>query len=64
MTEGIERDDVDWTLTTWEGSRRAQIERWASMPLDRILEAQEEMAALSRDLQRQSDEIGPRAPDN
>lgn len=61
MTERRDRDDIDWSLTTWEGSRRAQLERWASMSLDRILEAQEEMAELSRDLARQASEIGTRA---
>jgi hypothetical protein len=62
MTERPEHDDIDWQLTTWEGSRRAQIEQWASMSLDRILEAQEEMAAISRDLQRQSGQAGMRVP--
>jgi hypothetical protein len=56
MTERPERDHIDWSLTTWEGSRREQIERWASMSLDRIVEAQEEMAELSRDLARQASE--------
>ncbi len=54
MTDRPEPDFVDWSLTTWEGSRRAQLERWASMSLDQILEAQEDMAELSRDLARQS----------
>ena len=54
MSERPEPNRVDWSLTTWEGNRRAQMELWASMTLDRILKAQEEMAELSRDLARQS----------
>lgn len=54
MTERSEIEHIDWSLTTWEGSRRAQIERWAEMSLDQILEAQEEMAELSRDLAGQA----------
>jgi hypothetical protein len=54
VSERSEPDGIDWSLTTWEGNRRAQMELWASMTLDRILEAQEEMAELSRDLARQS----------
>jgi hypothetical protein len=57
MTERSEPEIMDWSLTTWEGNRRAQMELWASMTLDRILEAQEEMAELSRDLARQSGHI-------
>jgi len=60
MSEATRRDAIDWQLTTWEGSRRAQIERWATMSLDRILEAQEEMAEVSRDLARQA--TAPTAP--
>ncbi len=54
MTDRREPDGIDWSLTTWEGSRRAQLERWASMSLDQILESQEEMAELSADLARQA----------
>lgn len=53
MSEQPEPKAIDWTLTTWEGSRRAQLEDWAAMSLDEILEAQEEMAELSADLARQ-----------
>ncbi len=45
----IERheDPVDWSLTTWEGARREQLRRWAKLPLERIVAAQEEMAEIS-----------------
>jgi hypothetical protein len=43
-------DQVDWSLTTWEGSRREQMRRWAQLTLEEILLAQEEMAQLSEQL--------------
>lgn len=57
MTKPPEFDRIDWSLTTWEGSRRAQMEQWAKMSLDRILEAQEEMAEVSANLARQATEL-------
>jgi len=41
-------DDIDWSLTTWEGSRREQLRRWSKLAFDEILKAQEEMADLAR----------------
>ena len=43
-------DGIDWSLTTWEGSRREQIRRWSKLTMDEILAAQEEMAALTEEL--------------
>ena len=43
-------DGIDWSLTTWEGSRREQIRRWSKLTMDEILAAQEEMAALAEEL--------------
>ena len=37
----------DWNLTTWEGSRREQLRRWAQLTLEEIILAQEEMAELN-----------------
>ena len=48
MSEESER--IDWNLTTWEGSRREQLRRWAKLSMDEILAAQEEMAALADEL--------------
>ena len=45
-----EDDKTDWNPTTWEGSRREQLRRWAQLSMDEILAAQEEMAALAEDL--------------
>lgn len=50
MVEETDRDRIDWSLTTWEGSRREQIERWAKLTIDEILDAKEEMAELAREL--------------
>lgn len=38
---------IDWSLTTWEGSRREQLRRWAELSLEEIIQAQEEMRELS-----------------
>lgn len=50
-------DNIDWRLTTWEGSRREQLRRWAALPLERIILAIEEMQELS-DQFRQMRETG------
>jgi len=39
--------DIDWTKTTWEGSRREQLRAWCALTLRERLLAVEEMAALS-----------------
>ena len=41
---------IDWRLTTWEGSRREQLRRWAALTLEEIILAQEEMRELSERL--------------
>ncbi len=41
---------IDWTLTTWEGSRREQLRRWAALPLERTIAALEEMGELAEAL--------------
>lgn len=40
--------DFDWRLTSFEGSRREQLRRWAQLPLERILLAIEEMQDIAR----------------
>jgi hypothetical protein len=40
-------DGIDWRLTTWEGARREQLRRWAELPLEQIILAQEEMQELA-----------------
>ena len=39
-------DDFDWSLTTWEGSRREQLRRWSELSLEDIIRAQEDMREL------------------
>ncbi len=36
-------DGIDWSLTTWEGSRREQLRRWVALPLEQMIEAIEDM---------------------
>jgi len=43
-------DEIDWRLTTWEGSRREQLRRWAQLPLEDIIRAIEEMQDISQQL--------------
>jgi len=43
-------EPIDWSLTTWEGSRREQLRRWAQLPLEQIIAALEEMQALNDSL--------------
>ncbi len=47
-----EDPSIDWSLTTWEGSRREQLRRWAELPLDQIILAIEEMELLGEYLRR------------
>jgi hypothetical protein len=48
MRESDSPSDIDWSLTTWEGSRREQRRRWAALPLENIVAALEEMEDLAR----------------
>ncbi len=48
--------EIDWEATTWEGSRRRQMEHWAQLPLDEIFAAQEEMAGFAREIGSLHDE--------
>lgn len=41
LPEGLER--IDWRVTTWDGNRRAHLEQWRRLPLERIIAALEEM---------------------
>jgi len=45
---GEPRQDVDWSLTTWEGSRRAQLRGAHEMTLRERLEAVEGLADIVR----------------
>jgi hypothetical protein len=43
-------EQIDWSLTTWEGARREQLRRWAELPLERIIMALEEMEEINTQL--------------
>ncbi len=45
------RDDIDWSLTTWEGSRRAQLRHALALTLRERMEAVEGMADVVRRFQ-------------
>lgn len=45
-------DTIDWSVTTFEGSRKEQIRRAAQVPFDEILDAIEELAGLTQELAR------------
>lgn len=42
-------DNVDWSLTTWEGSRRAELRDWMKLTLTEKWAAVEEMADFARE---------------
>jgi hypothetical protein len=55
---------IDWSLTTWAGSRREQLRRWAELPLDRVVLALEEMQELAGALGAPAPPAaGPEAPE-
>lgn len=41
-------DDIDWSVTTWEGSRRAELRDWMKLTLTEKWTALEEMGDLAR----------------
>ena len=41
-------ETIDWSLTTWEGSRKEQLRQWAQLPLENIIAALEEMSDLAQ----------------
>ena len=47
MSENEQADLIDWSLTTFDGARREQMRRWSELPLERILDAIEEMQELA-----------------
>lgn len=57
-------EPIDWSLTTWEGSRREALRRWAALPLERIIAALEEMQDLSETLASPSTASTPDSGDS
>lgn len=50
------KNEIDWSLTTWEGSRRAQLRQALAMTLRERLEALDAMTQVAQRLQRMRDE--------
>jgi len=43
---------TDWSVTTWQGSRREQLRRWRRLSVRQRLEALDEMTDLAERLAR------------
>lgn len=56
MPKAENPSDVDWSLATWDGSRREALRRRAQVPLQRVIAALEEM-------QEPSDTLSASRPD-
>lgn len=54
MSQSKEDDDAAWRTATWEGAAREAMRRWAELPLERIIAAQEEMRELTEELRKGS----------
>ena len=46
-----DKDEIDWSLTTWEGSRRAQLRQALKLTIRERLEAAEGLADVARRFQ-------------
>jgi hypothetical protein len=53
-TDDSQTEEIDWSLTTWEGARREQRRRWRRMPLADMILALEEMQVLAEKLAQSS----------
>ncbi len=49
-TSKEQMDSIDWKLTTWEGSRREELRRWARLPLECVISSLEEMQQVTESL--------------
>lgn len=55
-------DSIDWSLTSWEGSRRAQLRRWRTLSLRQKLLALEEMTEIAEHFGRMRETGKMRGP--
>jgi hypothetical protein len=53
-TDDSRAEEINWSLTTWEGARREQTRRWARMSLSEMILALEEMQVLAERLSQPS----------
>lgn len=50
-------DNIDWSLTHWDGAKREAMRRWAKLPLAQIIASLEEMENLSNALTQGSNQV-------
>ncbi len=55
---------IDWSLTTWKGSRRQQHREFLALPFARKLECVEEMADLAREFAKPQPGATPQRASN
>ena len=55
-------DNIDWSLTSWEGSRRAQLRRWRTLSLRQKLLALEQMTEIAEHFGRMRETGKMRGP--
>ena len=46
----VDKPEIDWEITTWEGSRREQLRRWQALTLRERLQAVEDLGELAKRL--------------
>lgn len=61
MTDNM--DKIDWSVTTWEGSRRAHLRRSLELSVRERLQVVDEMAKLARAFAQARAEGRLRSPD-
>ena len=59
---GSDSDGIDWSLVTWEGSRRPQLRAWCKLSLRERLEALDAMGDVSEVLSKARAEGRLRSP--
>ena len=57
-------DDIDWSLTTWEGARREQLRHWAALTLRERMQSLEDMAEVAERFRqmRETDKLSGARP--
>ena len=50
MSKIDNEDQIDWSLTTFEGAEREAMRRWAALPLEDMIAALEEMQRVAQEL--------------
>ena len=58
---GNDPTEIDWSLTSWEGSRREQLRRWRLLSLRQRLLALEQMTEIAEMFERMRESHKARA---